>query len=323
MIKTFVIALVSAIMAAALIKIYDANQQKSTQNIEKSNSELIHIQDQSNNHSTQDDLAKDDSSQDSPSKDNSSQKESESLFFATKVLEYHLPDKIADLCIKEDNCPQIEIHYLDSNKEWINTQVNKAINDMIINDVGMSANEDDPEDDAPLKRRDLSNNPKERITQVLNAFVTSQFTRKDSFAYSLTIKPRYLGHIGHLEEIALEADIYTGGAHGMPFEDRLIFDESEKRRLTLDDVLIEGKKPELEKLAYQAYKDYVQKDEENNLSDYEEMWPFHLSKVFSFDKKGMVFLYQPYEIASYAEGMPELTIDYQKLNGIIQDKYLN
>ena len=48
-----------------------------------------------------------------------------------------------------------------------------------------------------------------------------------------------------------------------------------------------------------------------------------LTDNFSFNKDGITFLYQPYAIGPYVMGMPELTIKYQDLKGVIKAEYLD
>lgn len=40
---------------------------------------------------------------------------------------------------------------------------------------------------------------------------------------------------------------------------------------------------------------------------------FYISDIFTLTDDGLMFTYSPYEIASYAAGMPEFTIPYAEL----------
>ena len=109
---------------------------------------------------------------------------------------------------------------------------------------------------------------------------------------------------------------YTGGAHGTPFRQYFVFDRETGARLSLSDVL-ENPVEELQAKVGAAFRELAEKtnfafespeDLEHTVADgisYES--PFYLSET------GVVFYYAPYEIASYAEGFPEVTIPYNEL----------
>ena len=109
---------------------------------------------------------------------------------------------------------------------------------------------------------------------------------------------------------------YTGGAHGTPFRQYFVFDRETGARLSLSDVL-ENPVEELQAKVGAAFRELAEKtnfafespeDLEHTVADgisYES--PFYLSET------GVVFYYAPYEIASYAEGFPEVTIPYSEL----------
>lgn len=109
---------------------------------------------------------------------------------------------------------------------------------------------------------------------------------------------------------------YTGGAHGTPFRQYFVFDRETGARLSLSDV-VENPVEELQAKVGAAFRELAEKtnfafespeDLEHTVADgisYES--PFYLSRT------GVVFYYAPYEIASYAEGFPEVTIPYSEL----------
>ena len=47
-----------------------------------------------------------------------------------------------------------------------------------------------------------------------------------------------------------------------------------------------------------------------------------LSDNFYYGASGIVFVYPLYELASYAEGMPELKLPYQMAKGLFKPEYL-
>ncbi|PNK61353.1 RsiV family protein [Psychrobacter sp. FDAARGOS_221] len=47
-----------------------------------------------------------------------------------------------------------------------------------------------------------------------------------------------------------------------------------------------------------------------------------ISDEFYFGEEGLVLVYQPYELGSFAQGFIELTIPYAMLEGVLRPEYL-
>ena len=109
---------------------------------------------------------------------------------------------------------------------------------------------------------------------------------------------------------------YTGGAHGMPFREYFVFDRETGARLALSDI-VETPVEELQEKVGAAFRALAEKtnfafespeDLEHTVSDdvsYES--PFFITEA------GIAFYYDPYVIASYAEGFPQVVIPYEEL----------
>ena len=141
--------------------------------------------------------------------------------------------------------------------------------------------------------------------------------------YETSYTPDYLGHHGALEQFSVSTAEYTGGAHGSGGTTYYVFDEKD-HRLTLAD-LLQGDKSALYPLLDAAYKKEVNFDPAaTDLEDYEREYvkTLHEADNFYFSADGVVFSYVPYAVNSYAAGQVEITLPYDKLRGIIKDKYL-
>ncbi|WP_296190401.1 MULTISPECIES: RsiV family protein [unclassified Psychrobacter] len=235
-----------------------------------------------------------------------------SLISHSEYLDYELPKKIAEKCTARDNCPEIEVKYLKTNHPWINTLTNARINHLVVNSK--------PTASAPITK---TSSPAE-IKAAIDGFVSAQFADlpKDSiFVYSLMVTPEYLGHVNDFELFEINSYVFTGGAHGMPYSEYLIFDQQTKKQIQLADMLQPNKKSRFKALAYYAYKDWVKTVDEDSAS-YEKNWPFTLSDNVTLTDKGIDIRYQHYAISPYAYGMPVLSIPYSKLNGIIKPRFI-
>ncbi|MDN5565872.1 MAG: RsiV family protein [Psychrobacter sp.] len=248
------------------------------------------------------------------------------LISSTDYLEYELPQNIQDICYEQNNCPNIEVKYLNTNHDWINTIVNARVNNIVINSKPseLPANQAISMQAAKLAIDDFSQSK------------FKDMPADSSGSYELIVTPEYLGHIkrghvkqGHakhgqhedLELFEINSYVFTGGAHGMPFSEYLIFDPNTKTQIMLADMLEQGQEPYFEALAYDAYKEWV-KTVDDDISSYEESWPFMLSDNITLTDKGIDIRYQHYAIGPYAYGMPVLSIAYNKLSGIIKPHFL-
>ena len=235
-----------------------------------------------------------------------------SLISSTNYLDYELPKKIQETCLKRDNCPEIEIKYLKTNHNWINDITNERINNLVVNSK--------PTESAPITTKSNQADVKSAI----DSFVMSQFADlpKDSvFVYNLMVMPEYLGHVNDFEMFEIDSYVFTGGAHGMPYSEYLVFDQKTKNQIQLADMLQSGKKSRFKALAYNAYKDWV-KTVDKDVASYEKNWPFTLSDNVTLTDKGIDIRYQHYSIGPYAYGMPVLSIPYSKLGGIIKSQFI-
>lgn len=235
-----------------------------------------------------------------------------SLISHTEYLEYELPKKIEEKCSARDNCPEIEVKYLNTNHGWINTLTNARINNLVVNSK--------PTESASITKKSSS----AEVKAAIDGFVNSQFSDlpQDSvFVYNLMVTPEYLGHVNDFEVFEINSYVFTGGAHGMPYSEYLIFDQQSKKQIQLADMLQPNKKPRFKALAYDAYKKWV-KTVDNDVKNYEKNWPFTLSDNVTLTDKGVDIRYQHYSISPYAYGMPVLSIPYEKLGGIIKPRFI-
>ena len=233
------------------------------------------------------------------------------LISSTEYLDYSIPTAIQERCTTNNNCPDIEVKYLQSSQAWINQIINQRINGFVVN----------------AKPSEAPTNPatsSKAVKAALDDFARSSFEDMPDdrvMAYNLMVAPEYLGHINTLELFDINSYVFTGGAHGMAYSEYLILDHRTKQPVTLSDMLVHGKNPRFEALAKQAYKQWV-KTVADNPADYEKSWPFMLSDDITLTEKGMDIRYSLYAISPYAYGMPVLSIPYSQLRGVIKPQFL-
>ena len=115
---------------------------------------------------------------------------------------------------------------------------------------------------------------------------------------------------------AIQTYIYSAGAaHGMYHQEFVNFDLKNKKRLALQDILVKGAEQQVLDTLYDSNSLWL--DQHSIERD-----KLKLSDNFYFGANGIVFVYPLYELASYAEGMTELTLPYVALNKLVKAEYL-
>lgn len=124
--------------------------------------------------------------------------------------------------------------------------------------------------------------------------------------------------------INLQLDFYSysGGAHGMPALIYKVFDKTEKKTLALEDIIQKEKMSDFLKLSEQLFKKEKGFSKSQDLfKDYDfENNTFYLPDNFGMGKEGIVFVYNVYEIKSFADGIITFTVPYAYLKKFLTKK---
>ncbi len=209
---------------------------------------------------------------------------------------------------KGDNCTDIEIKRIETNNPWLNKFLDQQV-------VQFSSGLGEPAPEGSS------------LQAMVDDFV--QMSREDArlrggaIPYVMHVSPEFLGQRGALAQFKVSGEYFSGGAHGSAISSYYVLDISQKKQLKLDDVVIKGQKKALYAVLYPDFVAWVKSSDANaDVAEYERVWKFGLTDNFSFAKDGLNFQYGQYEIGPYVVGMPEFTVPYGKLNGIIKPEYL-
>jgi hypothetical protein len=117
-----------------------------------------------------------------------------------------------------------------------------------------------------------------------------------------------------------EESRYTGGAHGsydVYFEN---YDLKTKKEIELDDLIVDHKKFEqaVEKIYKETY--HIPSNKDMTYDGWFDK-EFRLTSNFALTPKGFYFLYNSYDIKSYADGQTPLFIAYDKLKGLLSTSF--
>lgn len=127
---------------------------------------------------------------------------------------------------------------------------------------------------------------------------------------------RYMGQNQTIASFELNTRSYSAGAaHGSYHNEYVNFDLKNKKRMSVDELIVAGQQDALKNAVYNANLMWLS---EHNI----EREKFQLSDNFYYNGMGLVFVYPLYELASYAEGITELAVPFIRIQSFIKPEYL-
>lgn len=114
---------------------------------------------------------------------------------------------------------------------------------------------------------------------------------------------------------------YAGGAHGNGVSKYYNIYEPTQKILTVDDLLIPGGKEKLNAIAEKIFRHNYELGEDELLYEagyWFENEKFALNENFLIDHQALLFTFNPYEIAPYAAGAPEVRIPFSEIKDIVR-----
>lgn len=128
--------------------------------------------------------------------------------------------------------------------------------------------------------------------------------------------------LNELFVLSLNHETYTGGAHGIYSTDFYVFNLNKNKLLESSDIFDVNK---LNRIGYEYFlqdRGLTKKNEEMIVEEYWfEDHIFQLNNNFSIDSEFVTFVFNPYEISSYAEGQIFVKIPIKKLENAIKNEY--
>jgi len=111
---------------------------------------------------------------------------------------------------------------------------------------------------------------------------------------------------------------YAGGAHGNTTISFLNYNPKTNQEITLDSLIQTGKMATLTNIAEVIFRKNEKLNATESLEEkyFFDKGKFSLAQNFYVSNKGLVFLYNPYEIKAYAEGYTELIIPFEAIKNI-------
>ena len=204
---------------------------------------------------------------------------------------------------KEDDCAKVTVDYIKilGNKEIVD-KINFTIGNSIIYFLK-------PDDEKNIRATVISEAADLFIKRSEND--KKEFPEMNSYVAELSLSNSYTS--SEILSVKTEFYNYIGGAHGNRITNFLNFDPLTGNLLGISAVVKDKK--EFTKFAETLFRN------KNNIPENEPInstgfWfgndKFHLPESIGFSNKGIILLYNQYEIASYSEGPIEVTIPWEK-----------
>jgi hypothetical protein len=138
-------------------------------------------------------------------------------------------------------------------------------------------------------------------------------------AFILNISPEDIYQNEHIISFAYSWMIYEGGAHPNSGKYCFVLDKNTGSKVSYKS-LIKGNETEFLNIAEAEFKAQsgIKPDEKIQEPYSFNGGKFHLTDNYRFTPEGIVFCYNPYEIASYSFGIIEFTLPYEKIEKLIK-----
>lgn len=124
-----------------------------------------------------------------------------------------------------------------------------------------------------------------------------------------------------LISLTVTEDYYTGGAHGGSGTYFINFNPVTGAEFTLDNLLKTGYLEPLTKVGEEIFRKTREIPDTSSLNENYFEFPddkFQLNQNYGFNKEGVVFYYNNYEIAPYAAGPTEVLIPYERIRDLLK-----
>jgi len=204
---------------------------------------------------------------------------------------------------KGDNCAKVTVDYIKiiGNKEVVD-RINFTIGNSIIYFLK-------PDDEKNIRATVISEAAKLFIKRSEND--KKEFPEMNAYTAELSISNSYTS--SEILSVKTEFYNYTGGVHGNRITNFLNFNPLSGNLMGTSSIVKDKK--EFAKFAetiFRSKNNIPENEPINSTGFWFENDKFHLPESIGFSKKGIILLYNQYDIANYSEGPIEVVISWEK-----------
>ncbi len=208
------------------------------------------------------------------------------------------------------DCPEVSVSIP---KALENTKLASTINTALEEEIISILNFD--EDIA-------ASTPEEAIASFKNGYLElKRLYTDETIGWEAKIEGQVIYEDNALLTLELNSYIFTGGAHGYSSKQFLNFDKSKGKELENRQLFID--QDDFERFAEIKFREQekIPLDKPINHTGFMfEKDSFYLPENIGFTEKGVQLRYNPYEVASYADGPLELTLPYEEVKKYLAKK---
>jgi hypothetical protein len=209
------------------------------------------------------------------------------------------------------DCPEISVQIPQA---LDNRKVSKSVNNALIEEVISLLAYDEEEEVNDINAALLSF--KNGFRKLQDEFPDETIPWEANINAEITYENKDLLSIG------LTSYIFTGGAHGYGSTRFLNFEKGSGRELESKDLFKNRKKfIEFAESQFRIQQNIPPDNAINSTGFMFEQNEFYLPENIGFTETGLKLLYNPYEVASYADGAIELTIPYKEIRRYLATGY--
>jgi len=208
---------------------------------------------------------------------------------------------------------------VELNLPWFdkNNQSSNLINQEFFNIIHTMINEE--------KSETKINEYNEYKKMIQEAIRKANEDNEASSSLEYRVDARVLQHSTHLINIEMNYNAYTGGAHGNYGTLSLFFDPQSGKRLSFKDIL--PNQEALKEIAESFFRKAHKIPTHESINNADAFWfendTFDLPHNILLDKEKITLVYNPYEIASFAEGQIEVDIPLTQVKHLLHEKYID
>ncbi len=219
--------------------------------------------------------------------------------------------KVTETKCKDGQCASAKIMVpIAENGEFVGDSINNKIFSVVRNIVYFGEKPGDAKD----------------YEGILNSFIGAyddlhKKFPEDTFGWEAKIDTKVKYESDNLINFEMTHYTFTGGAHGYQGLKSIIFDRATGKTLGYDEIFTD--KGVVKKLAEEKFRRKYDIPAEAPINSKGFMFEdevFALPQNIFYTDKGLLFYYNQYEIASYADGNQELSLSYEELGNLLKVK---
>jgi len=205
------------------------------------------------------------------------------------------------------DCPKVSITFP---KAMENTKLASTINTVMEEEIISILNFDENVE---------ASTPRAAITSFKNGYLElKRLYTDEAIGWEAQIEGRVVYEDNALLTLELNSYVFTGGAHG--YSALQFFNFDKKKGKELENRQLFSNQGEFEQFAELKFREQekIPLDKPINHTGFMfERDTFHLPENMGFTENGMQLRYNPYEVASYADGSISLTLPYDEIKGYL------